>query len=146
MDKDVRKGHYAAEVGVRGRLSVSNPSAFALCICLELVRSSAGRGSRRPSGMRVRPLRLHFIAARSPIRLQPDFNFISPCNTTLTAKELEMHYQPCLKAWIASLINKIIIRVVIPLNRSFCKYLNPINKVFSEGAQQTLAFAGVDML
>lgn len=30
--------------------------------------------------------------------------------------------------------------MVIPLNRSFCKYLNPINKVFSEGVQQTAPF------
>lgn len=80
-------------------------------------------------------LTCHRISSVSP---EPTYLFIynrtsalsPPCNTTLPAKELERLYQPAPTAWIASLINKIIIPVVIPLNRSFCKYLNPINKVF----------------
>lgn len=90
--------------------------------------------------MRVRPLKpvltCHHAGSISPGFPLPspsqwDFNFIFPCNTTLTAKELEMHYQAAPKLGLLPLINKIIIRVVIPLNRSFCKYLNPINKVLS---------------
>lgn len=57
------------------------------------------------SGMRVRPLELvqpatrpaPFQQATLPIHLQQDVNFIFPCNTTLTAKELEMYYQPAPK-------------------------------------------------
>lgn len=125
-----------------------------LYLCLELVKSSAGLSprSRQACGMQVRPLEpvltchhVGSISARLPLPTpsQWDFNFIFPTNTTLTAKELEMHYQPAPKLGLLLLINKIIIRVVIPLNRSFCKYLNPINKVFSWGRSVVAANTGV---
>lgn len=130
-------------------LSLHSSSSSPLYLCLELVKSSAGLSprSRQACGMRVRPLKTvltcHHAGSISeglplPTPAQWDFNFISPCNTTLTAKELEMHYQPAPKLGLLPLKNKIIIRVVIPLNRSFCKYLNPINKVFSWGRGRAL--------
>lgn len=80
--------------------SVLPPSFFTSGLNL----SSAGpsRQSRQASGMQVRPLELVrpaalFQRATLPIHLQQDYNSIFPCNTTLTAKELKMYYQPAPK-------------------------------------------------
>ena len=103
MDKGARKSHYVVE----GTLSLSIPPSFPLYVRLELVRSSAGLQlwSRQAPGMQVRPLKpvqpatepAPFHWANLPIHLQWDLNFICPRNTTLTTKELEMHYQPAPK-------------------------------------------------
>lgn len=81
-------------------VSVLPPSFFTSGLNL----SSAGpsRQSRRASGMQVRPLELVrpaalFQRATLPIHLQQEDNSIFPCNTTLTAKELKMYYQPAPK-------------------------------------------------
>lgn len=98
--------------------------------------------------MRARPLKplwpattpAPFHRATLPIHLERDFKLYLPSQHNMNCQRAGNALSARPKAWIASLINKIIIRVVIPLNRSFCKYLNPINKVFSEGVQQTLPF------